>query len=115
MSDQYNPALKWLSNNERLVDLVFMLTQYLAAKNVAVTTLESYGLFQKKPVGIVDIVSQVCNSYSKSYSPQSHSCPPLSATIAAPRRSAPRTCAIAPLILPNVPLLLSHVVLWPPP
>ena len=101
MSDQYNPALKWLSNNERLVDLVFMLTQYLAAKNVAVTTLESYGLFQKKPVGIVDIVSQVCNSYSKSYSPQSHSCPPLSATIAAPRRIAPRICAIAPLSCPT--------------
>ena len=32
----------------------------------------------------------VCSSLPKSYFPQSHSCPPLSATIAAPRRSAPR-------------------------
>ena len=29
---------------------------------------------------------EVCSSYSKSYTPQSHSCPPLSVTIAAPQR-----------------------------
>ena len=36
-------------------------------------------------------------------------------SIAAPRRSAPRICAIAPLSCPKAPPLLSHVVLCPPP
>jgi hypothetical protein len=56
---EYNTPLKWISTNEKLIDLVCMMTQYMAAHNVVVTTLQQYGLFQAKPVGIMDIASQL--------------------------------------------------------
>ena len=54
-----NAPLKWIASNEKLIDLLCMMTQYMAAHNVVVTTLQQYGLFQAKPVGIMDIASQI--------------------------------------------------------
>ena len=54
-----NAPLKWIASNEKLIDLLCMMTQYMAAHNVVVTTLQQYGLFQAKPVGIMDIASQL--------------------------------------------------------
>ena len=61
---------------------------------------------------------EVFDSFPKSYITR-HAIAPFLSTKAPfstpPRRSAPRICAIAPLSCPKVPLLLSHVVLCPPP
>ena len=61
---QYYGPLEWIISHEQLIDLVCMLTQYVAAKSSVVTLLQRVGLFRKKPIGLMELAWPVVSANS---------------------------------------------------